>query len=547
MRNPCRQIAQWAVVCGLLTILPVNALAQQIAQPAVVVSIASVDELLANVGYLTRAAGTPDVGGLITLMAGQYVQGLDTKRPAGLFVDLAGPMPTGVAFLPVADFGAIIAKIEEQLGEPEDLGNGIRKIALQREIFFRERGGWVFVSDSIANLENAPRDPTATLGDLPSKYEIAVRLNVQRIPLQLRQMAIAQIREGFEGSLANALETEDREFQEQFGRRGVENVVSFIEDSETVTLGWGVKSDEGITFIDVDVRARPATKLAERFALLDGGTTGFSGFLLPGAAAHLHFTSTATKEDIDQAKLMLKMVRKKVNQEIDEDDDLSTDAARREAKDIVGTLLDVAERTVDAGKFDGGGALYLNEGKLQLVAGGTISDGKAIEDALKRLVKLAKSVENDPNLDKIRFNAESHRGVDLHTLTVPLPADEDDARRVLGENLPIALGTGGREVYLSFGQGSLTRLKAVIDQSASAGAVPAQPLTFDIALRPILSFAASIENDPAVTMLADALVDGQDHVSVTATAVPQGFSYRIQVQEGVLKLIGQAAKLQAGR
>ena len=53
-------------------------------KPVLVVSIASVDRLLSNIGYLTRAAGTPEVGGLVTLMASQYIEGLDTTKPAGL-------------------------------------------------------------------------------------------------------------------------------------------------------------------------------------------------------------------------------------------------------------------------------------------------------------------------------------------------------------------------------------------------------------------------------------------------------------------------------
>ena len=75
--------------------------AQNASKPAVVISIAKFDKLLGDVGYLTRAAGAPEFGGLVTLMAGPYLQGIDTRRPAGVYLRFNGPMPTGVAFLPV--------------------------------------------------------------------------------------------------------------------------------------------------------------------------------------------------------------------------------------------------------------------------------------------------------------------------------------------------------------------------------------------------------------------------------------------------------------
>ena len=547
MKNLCRLGPIVAAIIGLMVVAPaakVQGQQGQAAKPTLVVSIAGVNSLLDNIGYLTRVVGTPEVGGLVTMMAGQYIQGLDTKRPVGMFIVMAGPQPTGVVFLPVSDFAAVIAKIEESLGEPEDLGGGVRKISVQRDIFFKESNGWAFVTDSASNLENLPDDPSEMLGTLPQDYEVAVRVNVQSIPGSLREMAISQIREGFERGLEGSKDEDARELQQKIGQHSIKNLVSFIEEADQLTVGWGVDSNEGSTYLDVDLSALPGSKLTERLALLSGNETEFSGFLLPEAAAKLHFTSRAAEEDIEQTKLVLGMMRDKVMEGIDDDDELPNDEARAKAKEIVGAFIQVIEDTVASGRFDGGAALLLNDGKLQLVGGGYLVDGSVIEQNLKELVELGKSIEDDEKLDQIKFNAESYQGINLHTATVPIPEDEDDARKVFGSELSIVVGTGAKSAYVALGTDCESLLKTVIDRSGSQKVEVKVPVTFDIALAPILEFAAAIENEPEVKRLAESLQEsnGKDHITVTTATGPRSVSYRILVQEGVLNLIGQAAK-----
>ena len=64
-----------------------------------------------------------------------------------------------------------------------------------------------------------------------------------------------------------------------------------------------------------------------------------------------------------------------------------------------------------------------------------------------------------------------------------------------------------------------------------------------------MAFAASVEDDPIIVGLAEALKQGpgKDRIAVTGTAIERGVRYRLEVEEGVLQLIGQAAKLQNAR
>ena len=91
-----------SLVAVALMLAPLaSAQAQQNAKPAVVISIASVDEHMADLDYLMRAAGQADAIPLVTLMAGAYADGLDRKKPMGAVVTSSGMEPQFLAFVPV--------------------------------------------------------------------------------------------------------------------------------------------------------------------------------------------------------------------------------------------------------------------------------------------------------------------------------------------------------------------------------------------------------------------------------------------------------------
>ena len=530
----------------LLGTLPSIALAQNAQKPAVVVSLASVDKLMGNIGYLTRVAGSPEVGAIITIMSGQYIEGLNTKQPAGAYITFA-PQPTAVVFLPVADFNTVTTKIEEMVGELQDVGDGVKKLTLQREIFLKEQGGWIFASDQLANLANVPDDPTELLEGMHETYDIGIRANVQSVPKQLRQMFLSEIKEGFERTVANEEDEDKRNAQKEFGGRVIEQIVRFADQADQLTVAWGTDKGAGKTYLDFRASAIAGTALADEINYAVEMKSDFSGFLLPDAAATFHFTAPVLKEDIEKTVLVLNKAREKALAEIDKDDDLPSDEARATAKEIVGSLMDVLQKTVENGKLNGGAVLQLAPQNINFVAGGLVADGKSVEQDLKRLVELAKQSKDNPGVE-VKFDVGTHGGVTLHTITVPVPAREEEARKVLGEKMLTVVGTGATSIYVAFGNDSLELLKQVIDAS-TAGTGATSPMTLNVSLAPIMAFAASVDDDPIVAGLAEALKNGQgkDHIAISSKAIERGVAYRVEVEEGVLQLIGRAAKMKSAQ
>lgn len=512
--------------------------------PAVVVSVASVDRLMSDIGYLTRAAGMPQMGGFVTLVTSPYLGGLDTRRPSGMFVTLDGGEPSGVAFVAVTDFEAVLKRIEEQVGPREDVGGGVVKFAVQRDVFLKQQGPWAFIADKAAHLANLPQDPSQYLAGLDKQYTLAVRLNGRSVPPQAKQAAIAQVQADLERRLERELADKpqnERQQAEQIMRASSEMLVSLIQDLDQLTLGWGTDSPAGATFLETTVTAQPGTKLAEHAAKTGSMSFPYSGFQLPGTTVSLTYNLAVPPQVAKSAGPAVDGLRERAAKGIERDPKLTDEGAKRALKEGVQGLLDVLRASLEQGRLQGGAAVTLAPGAVRLAAGGFVADGAKVEQAVRKLVEAGRT---DPNFPAVQFNAATHADVRFHTATVPVPAEELDARKVFGPQLDVAVGTGPQSAYLAIGQDAVGSLKKIIDGS-NVAPTHGTPLEMRASLAPILTFANEMQNDPTVDAMAKALQEtkGRDNVSLTARSIERGVVYRLAIDDGILSLIGEVARL----
>ena len=140
--------------------------AQQAQRPVAIVSISPLDRFLQDTSYLLKACNVPEVGGLVSIMANQYTQGIDRTKPIGVSVSLEGQMPTALVFPAHSTsredfFGALAG-----MGiEPDDLGDGMFEIdANGQKLYAKDSGGWLFIAQTEEALANVPADPAKLLG-----------------------------------------------------------------------------------------------------------------------------------------------------------------------------------------------------------------------------------------------------------------------------------------------------------------------------------------------------------------------------------------------
>ena len=531
----------WMWAAGLaLLIAPASQmpLAAQTIKPVVVVSIASIEETLNDIGYITAAAGSEDAGKTARFFGNAFTNGLDKTKPMGLYVVPQAGDFHAVAFVPVKDLKLVLGTFKEQLGEPREAGEGILEVGTGQTVFIKEQQGWAFVAQSKDHLSNLPADPIALLGTLPKEYNVAAKVLMRNIPQELRQLAVDEIKIGMKRAL-EANQGVDAETADQLNSAVAQTITQIFEEVEEIALGYAIDAQGKKTYLDFSQTAVVGSPLAKRMALLGDTKTAFGGFLQPNAAATLNLSSRYTKEDIAQALASLAILRKQALKHIDDDPNLEAEK-RAPAKEVVGMIFDVLSKSVESGKADFGAVLMLEPKSISFAAGAFLADGKALEAALKRIVDLAK---DEPDFPTVKLNSGSHAGITFHQITAPIPENEAEAKELLGDKLEITIGTGQQAAYISFGKGSEALLKKVIDQSAADASKAVPPLQFNIALLPILKFAASVDDNPIVPALVSTLEKvGNDKITIVAQPVPRGQNVRIQVEEGVLQVIGEAVK-----
>ena len=549
-------------------------------KPVAVISIASYDRIMSSIAYIGKLSNNPELDknleGMLKLFTqGQGVNGLDRTRPLGAAVSTDGMQFQPLVFVPVVKLQQLLDSLAPiaAIGEAKDIGNGVFELQNENmKLYVKEQSNWAFIAQVPESLANLPKDPSKLLGGLDTRYEVALRLHVQNIPDMYRTFVIDQIKAGVESGLERKEDEEDAQYE--LRKKQIENqvqsMVTAINETDRLTVGWKLDQDKNISYVDLRVTALPNTKSARQFAAVTKTRSRYTGFLVPDAAVTVNFAADIPKEDITQAGTMLEAFQAAAMEEIAQQDKLPDDATRKLAQEVVGELLGAVRATLDKGRADGGGAVVLDNHKLAVIAGGFVADPQAVERALHKVDKLAK--EKDPKFPGVQFDADKHGDVRFHTLSIPI-TEKKEAVRLLGDPVQLAVGIGSDSVYLAFGADSLPKLKGVIDKSKSSGNKPVLPMQLSLALRPILEFAAAMEKqkaadngDPVANgedeeadqgaqagnsrhMVLEALAaevaksEGKDHVRVTAHPIRNGMLYRLLAEEGVLKLLGQAGKL----
>jgi hypothetical protein len=311
-----------------------------------------------------------------------------------------------------------------------------------------------------------------------------------------------------------------------------------------LTIGWALDQEKFVSYLDAELTAVPGTPLAEKMNALKDTTSGYTGFMLPKAAAVFNSSQKLVADDITQIQQTIEQGRDKLIREIENSPDLKDDDSIAAAKKIVTEASDALLATIKTGKLDFGGSVILGERRLMVVAGAYISEPADLEKALTDLIEVAKK---DPNFPGTKFDLVTDGDIRFHTWTSPIPPD-DKVNRAIGKELKLAVGFGGKSVYVGVGtEDPLPALKKAIVDSKAGASKKVSPGLLDVSLKQILDFARVFTPDDEIVAAVQAEVAkavGKDHVHLELKSIPYGAAYRIELQEGVLKAIGLSVKMQ---
>ena len=556
---------------------------------------------IANMGGIKNMAEL-----MVTLRTGgRGLEGLDKTRPVGFLMLLNETDMVDFSFVPVTDIDKLLAVLELQLGAPEDVGDGIKKFSppeaqLNLELFggqgqlpggfppelaeelekagakqadqalpegiedidnledlglgnldlpetsavyVKEHKGYALFSNNKAILTSElPDDPAVLLGDLPKNYTIGARLNVSNVPKQVREEIVASM-QLFTGMFLQPLPDED---PEQFERRKqvaaatIEELTEYATDTDYLLAGWKVDAKARKTFVDFQMAALPDTSLAKRLGSQQSNPSDFAAFLKTDAAvAGLYNVDvTPTPEEVAKLELRIEEQRHLMKEQLTSSVELSDD--EREALErIADRMLDLMTETIKSGKIDAG-MLLTTKPHLNFVAGGHIADPNAVETSLKEYVK---EFADERFAPKVTWDSSTHAGYRFHTLQYDV-AENKDLSEMFGDTLTVVFGIGNDGVMMGMGNECLTQIKRVLDASADS-TENAPSMHFTVAVGPLVEMAAEADKANLLIQQANIMLrgaKGRDHVIVSTVDVENGVGYRIEAEEGVIKLMPLATQ-----
>lgn len=534
---------------GILASSSLAARAQGL-KPVAIVSVASLNETLNDIGYVTRAAGMADNGDAIRFLASAMTAGIDKQRPIGLYFVPKDREFQSIAFVPLNANGlATFLNVQkEQLGEAKDVGDGIKELGRGRKMFVKEQAGWAYVAEEREFLTALPDKPADLLGDLPKKYNVAVKVMLQNIPAELRKSGIDEIKLGMERFLDSPAAQQGKVNRDQVRALSgayVKNIERLLNEGDEVLFGIAIDEQKKNIALDFGFAAREGTALAKSYAMNTNARTNFAGFMQPGAGVTLNVSAKASPEDIEQARAALKSGRVQWSKQIDDSPDIPSDK-RDLAKGLLGQFLDIVDKNIESGVTDFGATVdmqpgaSMKSGTLSFAAGGYSSDGAAVEKLLKSLVDASASI---PNFPQVRLNAGSLGDLKLNRITVPLLSADRPVREALGDNLEIIVAVGPESIIVTGGKDADGLLKKIVDQSAQKRDTSVRPVELVVSLLPILRFAKSMHDHPALTSVISGLeTTGNDRITLTSEAGSRTSTARLEVQEGVIRAIGEGVK-----
>jgi len=540
---------RWLGVWAVFGVLVASGFARA-AEKVVVVSLKPATQLFSDVEYLLDATGMAGLGQFFLPQVKVFFQGGDTDKPIGAVVMVEETEFKVLGFVPVKDLKAVLGQLQEQLGEPKELENGVFELRGAQPMFVKEQEGWAYIAQSPDALADLPAAPATLLEGLDEKYDIAVRAFGKNVPQPLKEMAITQMRASMEQGLEQAAaegEEEDEEAQAQTKEMletQMTQVTQLIQEMETLTLGWQIDPASRHTLLDVSITAMPGTKMAGQMGQMSEAKTAYSNFQVPDSAIKVGLSSIIPADQIDSAVAQIDQIQSATMSELEEDETLD-DTGRAGAKQLATMVFDIVRGTVRTGSMDAGMSMIMGEKSMTMVAAAHVASGTEVAEAVQKLVDLAKETA-EGSLEDVKLNAGEHAGVTLHTMSLPLPEESaGPLAKVMGDKVPVVLGTADKSVYMAVGNDAMETLKGLLDKSKDATATKTDPGSIEVALGPIMKFAQSMETNPVLEMVSEQLANagGKDRVQIRTMAVgDNGMTYRVQIDEGVLRAIGTAAQ-----
>ena len=442
--------------------------------PSLLIRVQSVSDIIKTVEYFATFVpkDNPQVGqlnlglGVIKdLVKGDSgIEGIDTKNPIGFYASLASDVQASpvVVLIPVADEKAVLNALKTRANiEPKEK-DGVYEVAspgLPMTIYFRFANKYAYITANDPeniSLKTLPK-PEAVLGG-KSESLVSVTARLDRLPADMKKMALGQIEEKLSEGKGQALPNEtpaQKAFKDETIDQVTRSLKSLLEDGEEVSFRLNVDPKGGEVGVEFEMTAKKGSTLAKDIASIRDNKSTVGGAIgSPDAAFSLNLSlamASSLKKlmgpVVDEA---LAMVRQQI-------------PGGGEEKELAEILLKALTPTAKSGDLDVGLSLLgpNKDGHLTAVVGVKVVEGKKIENAVKEIIKKKGDFAALIDLDAEKLGGDAM----LHTIKIGALVPEK-GQKVFG---PSDLHLTFRDdlMILAFGPEAKNALKKAVNSKPS--------------------------------------------------------------------------------
>ena len=518
-----------AAVLVSICLLPTAAPA---AEPVVVMSLKSFDELIRDSKYLAELMELPVVGSLPQMIdqmtGGKGLQGLDSTKPIGsyMFAPRADEAPRAVFFFPMSNARQFEETLSLVLSKPQKEDGVLRYDMATAPLFGKGVGTYYFLTES-AELLKETHDP---LKLVKAKDDLAIEINIPQLMKDHRQEIENKLAEAVaEAKVARLnrnLSDDEKLSQERFEQFAEKFMRVLTEEMDRVTVGVNIdEAGKNISF-DVSVTAKPGTDFA---ATLDGWSKNespFTGLLSSKTIASWFYSGTIEPLVRDEILSGMKQLDDELIRELTDRRNLS-DQVRAALRPLDERFLEVIRKTIQRGRLDI--AVVANNAgpdSIDLVAMAKVADGKELSKILEERAKIDPEWAKGQSLGVAVVNGER-----VHRFEIERTPELD-----LGT---AHWGVINDTIVIAVGRDSLALLKSSID---------AKPVKTDSAMfldvdvmRLLMIFENKI-GQGFPEFIQGAVANGPARVSLRFVATPNDARYQLKFDEQFVRLASKGVR-----
>ncbi len=522
------------------------------------VSFSGLDHAMSDLDFIAQLADNPflpvmAVGGLQEMFGEETLAAIDGERPWGFVVRTDGEQFPMFAFLPITCPQQFLTAVKSKLGRPEETDEGPLEFFIQGQpVYLEFANGWALFSNTPGALSDVPDDPTQLLEGIVDSYDLGGRIVVKNIPKLYRALAVGGVRMGFEPFMRRAPGESGEQYSLRVGmaQQAVDNVKTLLNELDTVELGLAIDQESSSARLEYKVTAVEGTRTAQRLAAGAGLRTQFAGFAASDSALTLGVSTEIAESQAAQLLDATEMIRSLAVGGMQ--DQLLSPPERRRAKTRLIGLMDVLDGLIQGRRIDAAAGLSLKSDALTLLAGLHLPDSRKLESLVR---SLAEQLIEAKEGDAITLDADELDDVRFHLIALPLDLDDMPAatpklRVLVGDSLDVVLAFGDDTAYLALGRDAIGSLKRAIKDSRAEEDTAVPRVRLSIAAGPIAQFTAQMGAGPveqiAVASTIAAMLretPGTDHLIVTSNGLPSGQEVRIEIEQGLLKVLGSIPQL----